>query len=114
MISKHTYSEEIFSKVENFIAEKTYQLEHEVYSNEDEIKILCPNWLLDAYAHYLNSKIFNFNYLENKGARFFMGKEILPHYKNEIVVYYTRFLENKQSKYFTFDLEVFLLNEKEG
>lgn len=111
-INSISYSESVFINAERFILEKIEELKSKTYCIDEEIKILIPKWFIDAYGNYLNNNIFNFNYVDNKGSSHIMGHELLPHYKNEIVVYYVRFIDHSTAKYFSIDLEKFLIENK--
>lgn len=67
----------------HFIKKSIYELE-ELGIHPNNIKILIPNFYKGIIFTY-NRQMIQFN--GDPENKIFCGKEILPHYKNEIVVF---------------------------
>ena len=81
------------------------QIERNIYElkrryNSDDLKILMPNWIKGIFYSYHRQKvsIIDFNYL--------YGVEILPHYKNEIVVFNDNYSVNNVNQYLVITVEL--------
>ena len=80
-----------YSKIEtvfNFIRKSVYELENKGI-HVTEIKVLIPNFFKRTIQTYYEHTLP----LDNKHNRIF-DVEIVPHYKNEIVVFHENFFKN--------------------
>lgn len=79
----HSLIENIF----NFIKRSSYELENSNYFQE-EIKVMMPNYLKRNLQEYYNNTMTSCT----EDSTLF-GLEILPHYKDEVVVFYENYFK---------------------
>lgn len=91
----HKISYEKLDEIFNFVRHSIYQLKELNLRNED-IKILMPSWfkfvMEHSYTRYTYYRTAEQQLIEAK----FFDIEVLPHFKNEIVVYCKEFYLNKE------------------
>jgi hypothetical protein len=80
----------------HFIRQSVYDLKHLTNSHRD-IKVAIPSWILYLFKNYPMYEYRSLDTPRNQlSENLFCGIEVQPHFKNEIVVFYTDYHINPE------------------
>src|SRR5690606_16990997 len=98
----------LYDRVCVFTHESIYKLIKRNNIPREEIKIMIPEWLLSFLSYQIKVKS---RFLLDSTSSLY-GVEILPHYQNEVVVFYKKFSVNNEGCFYKLSIDEFF-NTKE-